>query len=165
MNCLRGVYENMASAIYSPPSTTKPTIQSFFLTPYRPHPHPPTPYLYHILNNISCTIQLFFLPAANLNLLLVSYLGCWWWMANWVNERHPLLNAHIRPTSDAGPWTHFNTYNQHHLPIRSRTSTMSTDSDVLHIDCPTADARPSIMSSVLWWLLLSVQIILRLLTN
>jgi hypothetical protein len=68
-------------------------------------------------------------------------------MANWVNERHPLLNAHPRPTSVAGPWTLFNTYNQHHLPIGSWTSTMSTDADVLHIDRPTLDAGPSIMSS------------------
>ncbi len=87
-----------------------------------------------------------YLPA-NLNLLLVSYPGCWRWRANWVNERHPLLNAHIRPTSDACPWTLFNTYNQHHLPIGSRTSTMSIDAYVLHIDRPTSDAGPSIMST------------------
>jgi hypothetical protein len=60
---LSRVYENMAFAIYWPPSTTKPTIPSFFLTPCQPHPHPLTPYLYHILNNLPCTIQLSFLPA------------------------------------------------------------------------------------------------------
>jgi hypothetical protein len=68
-------------------------------------------------------------------------------MANWVNECHPLLNSHDRPTLDAGLWTLFNIYNQHHLPIGSQTSTMSTDADVLHIDRPTSDAGPSIMSS------------------
>lgn len=55
--------------------------------------------IYHVPSNYFS-----YLPA-NLNLLLVSYPGCWRWRANWVNERHPLLNAHIRPTSDAGTST------------------------------------------------------------